>query len=285
MVIARPRPVRWRAASMRTSLRISGSSRSRRSALAASLFARAGSSWTSMNTRVHARRHARGRQRLDVLGQAGRDAVARARQLQAVGDVEDHRPAQRAQHREGAHVHHQVVVAEGHAALGHQHLRAAGARHLGNRVPHVVGRQELALLDVHHPAGPGRGHQQIGLARQERRNLQDVRDFGGRCRPAPGSWMSVRIGRPVAPLTSARMRRPASRPGPRYDDGRGAVRLVERRLEHDGHAAALADLADGRGQRQRVAAVFDDAGPDDEGQGAGANRMRTDLDGVGPSFF
>src|SRR5687768_107366 len=38
------------AASMRDSLRMSGSSLSSRSALAASLFARDGSSWTSMNT-------------------------------------------------------------------------------------------------------------------------------------------------------------------------------------------------------------------------------------------
>ena len=40
---------------------------------------------------VHAGRDAGRRQRLDVLGQAGRDAVAAARQLQAVRDVEDDR--------------------------------------------------------------------------------------------------------------------------------------------------------------------------------------------------
>ena len=40
-------------------------------------------------------------QRRDVLGQAGGDAVARARQLQAVGDVEDHR-ARRARASSGS---------------------------------------------------------------------------------------------------------------------------------------------------------------------------------------
>ena len=39
-------------------------------------------------------------------------------------------------------------------------------------------RQELALLDVDGLARPGRGDQEIGLARQERRNLQDVHDVG-----------------------------------------------------------------------------------------------------------
>ena len=60
--------------------------------------------------------------------EAGGDAVARAGQLQAVRDVEDHRVAELAQHRKRAHVHDQVVVAEADAALGDEHRLVAFGR-------------------------------------------------------------------------------------------------------------------------------------------------------------
>src|SRR5688572_30739494 len=46
--------------------------------------------------------------RLDVFGQAGSHAITRARELQAVRDVEHHRVAEGAQHRERARIDHQV---------------------------------------------------------------------------------------------------------------------------------------------------------------------------------
>src|SRR5688500_12495141 len=67
---------------------------------------------------VDAGRDTRLRHRLDVFGKAGRHAVAGAGQLQAVRHVEDDGVAERPQHRKGAWVDHQVVVAERHAALG-----------------------------------------------------------------------------------------------------------------------------------------------------------------------
>ena len=83
-----------------------------RSALAASLLARAGSSCTSMNTpSTPAATPACASGSMYSARPAG-DAVAGAGQLQAVRDVEDDRVAERAQHREGAHVDDQVVVAE-----------------------------------------------------------------------------------------------------------------------------------------------------------------------------
>ena len=39
---------------------------------------------------------------------------------------------------------------------------------------------------------------EVGLAAQERRDLQHVGDRGRLARPAPTSWTSVRIGTPVA---------------------------------------------------------------------------------------
>ena len=73
--------------------------------------------------RVDAGGHAGGGERLDVLREAGGDAVAGARQLQAVRDVEDDGVAELAQHGKRAHVHDEVVVAEADAALGDQHGR------------------------------------------------------------------------------------------------------------------------------------------------------------------
>ena len=43
---------------------------------------------------------------------------------------------------------------------------------------HVPGREELALLHVDHLAGARRGHQQIGLAAEEGRDLQHVDGLG-----------------------------------------------------------------------------------------------------------
>jgi hypothetical protein len=45
---------------------------------------------------------------------------------------------------------------------------------------HVGRRQELALLDVDDAAGARRRLDEIGLARQEGRDLQDVGDLGDR---------------------------------------------------------------------------------------------------------
>ena len=66
--------------------------------------------------------------RLDELGLAGGDAVAGARQLQAVGHVVDHGISEAAQHRQRPHVHDEVVVAERGAALGQDHAIVAGRR-------------------------------------------------------------------------------------------------------------------------------------------------------------
>ena len=67
-------------------------------------------------------------ERLDVLSQAGGDAVAAAGQLQAVRDVEDDRRAQPAHHRKRAHVDDEVVVAEREAALGDEDAVVAATR-------------------------------------------------------------------------------------------------------------------------------------------------------------
>ena len=48
------------------------------------------------------------------------------------------------------------------------------ADELVDDVPHVPRREELALLDVDHPAGLGGGDEQVGLPAEEGRDLEDV---------------------------------------------------------------------------------------------------------------
>ena len=55
----------------------------------------------------------------------------------------------------------------------------SGGRDLFRGQPNIVRRNELAFLDVHHAAGAARLDQKIGLAAQERRDLQDVDGLGG----------------------------------------------------------------------------------------------------------
>ena len=132
---------------------------------------------------------------------------AAARKLHAVGGVEHHRPAGLAHNLQPAHVHHQVVVAEGGAALGEQHPGIAGGDHLFHGVPDIVRRHELALLDVDDAAGAPGGHQQVRLAAQEGGDLQDIGHFGGRLRLAPARGYRSGCGSP-RPRRPPRIRRP-----------------------------------------------------------------------------
>ncbi len=164
-----------------------------RSAFCASLLARAGSSCTSRNTPSTPAPTPARASGFDVLGQAGGHAVAAARQLQAVRDVEHHRHPEAAHHRERPHVHDQVVVAERESPFGHEHAFVAGGADLLDGVTHVERRQKLALLQVDDLPGLRGRDDEVGLARQERGNLQDVRDFR-RLRRLPG-LMDVRQDR------------------------------------------------------------------------------------------
>ncbi len=184
--------------------------------------------------------------------------------------------AEFAHHRERAHVHDQVVVAEGRAALGHEDALVAGAGDLGDRVAHVARRQELALLDVDGTPGLRGGDEQVGLAAQERR------ESAARPRrrpPAPratASWMSVRTGTPRSRLDRApRMRRPSREARTAVGrDGR-PVGLVVRRLEDERHAARGRDVANRRAPAPAACAcALDDARARRSGRAGGRRRRR-----------
>ena len=113
------------------------------------------------------------------------------------------------------------MIAEARAPFGDDDVRIAFRRDLGDGVFHVVGRRELALLDVDHASGARAAMRSV--CREERGNLQHVGDLGGHS----GFRRLVDVGDDgdvesllIAPST----RKPSRMPGPRND--RFDVRLA-----------------------------------------------------------
>ena len=245
----------------------SGSSRSSRSAFCASLFARAGSSCTSMNTpstpaATPARRH-----RLDELRLPGGDAVAAAGQLQAVRHVEDDREAERAQDRERRACRRRGCCSRSVKPRSVTiTLPVAGAGHLVDRVAHVVRREELALLEV--DDAPGRARPR----RSDRSGATGTRGSAARRRPprpappARGSWMSVRIGTPARVAHAASTRSPSASPGPRNEprDVRFALSYDALKMYGTPARRAMSRSASARSDGVRLA--LDDARAGDQEQ-------------------
>ncbi len=216
---------------------------------------------------VDARRNARRRQRLDVLREPRGHAIATAGQLQTVRHIEHDGHALLAQHREGPHVHHEVVVAERGAALRDDDPRVARVDHLRDRVTHIVRREELAFLDVDDTAGVRRRDEQIGLPAQEGRYLHDVGDRRGSARL--GRLVNVGEDRDVEPrLDAGQHTQPLVEPRPAKRSPRGPIRFVERRLEDKRHAQTPGDVHERRRQVAGVALALDDARTGDENKRA-----------------
>ena len=135
-------------------------------------------------------------------------------------------------------------------------LVVALARHLGDRVTHVVRRQELALLDVDHRADARGGDEQIRLPREERRicSTSAICAAGAAC----DSFVDVRQDRQpgaclhISKRLQTRLEAWAAERRPRC-----AVGFVERRFEDDRHTAARGDLAQRGRQLQRVRRALD----------------------------
>ena len=157
---------------------ISGNKLSRK-ALGPSDSAFSGSSCTSTKTPEMPVATAADGQRLDELRLASRYAARAAGKLDAVGGIENHRPSGLRHDPQAAHIDDQIVVSERRSALRQDHLAVTGRSHFIRRVMDVVRADELAFLDVHDLAGTAGFEQQIGLAAEERRDLEDVGHFGG----------------------------------------------------------------------------------------------------------
>ena len=109
---------------------------------------------------------------------AGRDAVAAARELHAVGGVEDDRCTETFHDRDAREVNDEPFIAEEGSPLGEPDLFAG----LSHGELHVLGRHALTLFDVDPFARFPGGGEEVGLAAQKRRDLDDVDDFGSLCR-------------------------------------------------------------------------------------------------------
>ena len=102
--------------------------------------------------------------------------------------IEDHR-RELAHDGQRTHVDDEIVVSERSSALGEEDLVVARLANLGNGMTHVPGRNELAFLDVHGATGLSSSYEQIGLAAEKRRNLEDIGDF--RNAPDVDGFMNV----------------------------------------------------------------------------------------------
>ena len=78
---------------------------------------------------------------------------------------------------ERSHVDDQIVVAEAGSAFGKKYPIIACGAAFFHCMFHIPRRDELAFLDIHRPLAHGGGDDQIGLAAEESRNLQHIRDF------------------------------------------------------------------------------------------------------------
>ena len=161
-------------------------------------------------------------------------------QLDAVGHVEDYGTPQAPHDGEAAEIHHQVIVAEHGAPLREQHPAIAGGKDLVLHRRHVPGGHELAFLDIDRLAGSGCGHQQVGLAAEKGRDLQDVQYPGGCPHGAATGPRSQRTGRPTSSLTRASISRPFTRPGPLKEVSEVRLALSKEALKMSGRLSSAA---------------------------------------------
>src|SRR2546425_6760634 len=99
------------------------------------------------------------------------------RKLHGVSGVEDH-GSEFAHDGQRAHVHHEIVISEARTALGYEYAVVSGRAAFLDGVAHLPWRDELALLDVYRALGHSGGNDQVGLAAEECRNLQNIHNFG-----------------------------------------------------------------------------------------------------------
>ena len=176
-----------------------------------------------------------------------------------------------AHHRKRAHVDDQVVIAEARAALGDDDARVAGVDDLRDRVLHVVGREELPLLDVDDAPGLRRGDEQVGLPARGTPESAARRRRRPPAAACDGSWMSVRIGTSKRALIAASTRRPSSSPGPRNERPDVRFALSYDALKMNGTPTRARDVGElGRRDRVACASLSMTHGPGDQDERAAA---------------
>ena len=117
-------------------------------------------------------------ERFDELRLAAAGVALPTRELNGVSNIVDDGIAEFGENRKGAHVDDKVIVAEACAAFGEDDFAVTGGSDFFGDVAHVPGGKELRFFYVDDATGFGGGKEEIGLAREEGRDLQDIRNFG-----------------------------------------------------------------------------------------------------------
>ena len=165
---------------------------------------------------VHARGASRARQRLDEFRLAAAGLSLPARQLHRMRHVENHRAAGLAPGSEtSACPPPDFGSRTTRRARSEEYLLVPGALHFLHGVGHFPRRKKLSLFQIHHAPRLPRGHQQIGLPRKKRRNLQHVADLRRGAPPAQAREYRSGCGTPNRSLIFRSTASPASSPGPR----------------------------------------------------------------------
>ena len=186
---------------------------------------------------------------------AARGAAEAARALHGVGGVENDGAAVLLHPVHAAHVDDEVVVAEGGAALAEHVLRAAEGIHLLADVLAVPRGEKLAFFDVDGAPGFGADLQQVALAAEEGRHLEQV-DVLGRTR---GLRFGVHVGHHRDLQLLADFGEDAAA-GLETEAAEaldaGAVGFVVRGFEDEGKLEPIADLFDAAGHLPRELFAF-----------------------------
>ena len=203
-------------------------------------------------------RDASGGERFDELRLTAACAGPATWELKTVGDVEDDRDAKRSQNRERTHVDDEVVVSEADASLGDEDTSVPRGCDLVDDVVNITWGKKLTLLHIDRAAGFGGSDDQVGLTRQESRDLKNIGDLAHR----DGLMTLVNIGKNREPeLVLDAFQHGESRCHARAAKrhSRGSVGFVERRLEDQRDVVLCGNLPDGMGRLEGVSLTLDDA--------------------------
>jgi hypothetical protein len=193
-----------------------------------------------------------------------RPGLTLPRLLDRVSGIEDHRCAScLAQSAKVPHVDHEIAIAEERPPLGDGHLSCPPAPDLLDGSAHGFGMQPLSLFDVDWLAGTASGDQKVGLAAQERGDLQCVSDLShreyllglvdiGEHRKAACSSCPLECPKTLIQAGAPTGLQP------------GAIGFIEARLEADRNTQVMLDSRQLLGHPGQYIAGLDDAGPGDE---------------------
>ena len=181
--------------------------------------------------------------------------------------VENHRETGAFHDWNRAHVGDEIVVAERRAALGEQDFFCARPFGFFDDLAHFRRRKELSLFQIDDLAGDGGGFNQIRLAAEKRRNLQNVHDLthdgGVRLIVNVGQHRHAEFGADLPEHAQAFVE---ARPAKGF--GRRAVGLVEAGFENVEDTQSGAGFLQCAGDLQAQLFVFNHARSGDQKQPA-----------------